>query len=1727
MTSSRGIAPLPLLLIGLAVLVALLPTSTSVQAQTNNDATGRPVILSPVDEAGVLYAHTLDIADADGIPFSGASDTFNVFNKYTYRWIRVGGGTETDIGADSPRYRLVDADIGKLIKVEVSFEDHAGNAERVTSLPFGPITEPAPLPSPTTLVGNTGRSASATATADITEEYAMGFTLGDHGQGYEIASVSIDLAAAPTDLTVSLWMGKHSGSGQGGSRFKLFDFENPSSFHAGLNEFTAPAGAFAYHGVEYFIVLSDFGASLAINETTSNNEDAGGAPGAELADSAGGDTNVLRLAVKGSRRDSGILVSNFAQPGEGDQEIISVGDKCCFKMDVGNADRYLIRGFSWSADDTTTRQGGFRNPFELHEGSSTSVDDGDDTRRLTMYNTRNNEGVAALTAPLGATVAGGSKTYTFLLDLDLGRDGEGNKIERIDAVLTRNVVPAADGEDSPGAAGFDLSAFGDAAYPDAPYATIFGEPLYAMTSNLGKSDNGYASLGGANHKVLSQGFSTGPNEDGYDFLGIGVEIEGSDAGGDPQVPDGPTFVSVAVHAQSGGKPGAKLFDLVSPTEYAPGHSFFEAPPGTHLAPSTTYVLVWRYNGGTWHRLQRTTSDGEDSGSLTRFWVSDSFYRGADLDNLSEDSNSHALQIAVYTNTPPPGNATGRPVILSPVDEAGVLYAHTLDIADEDGIPFSGASDTFNVFNKYTYRWIRVDGDAETHIGADSPRYRLVDADIGKLIKVEVSFADHAGNAERVTSLPFGPITEPAPLPSPTTLVGNTGRSASATATAVITEEYTMEFRLGDHGQGYEISSVSIDLAAAPSDLTVSLWIGEHSSRGQGRRFKLFDFENPSSFQAGLNEFTAPAGAFAYHGVDYFIVLSDFGASLSINETTSNAQDAGGEPGAELADSAGGDSNVLRLAVKGSRRDSGILVSNYAQPGEGDQEIISVGDKCCFKMDVGGADRYLIRGFSWSADDTTTRQGGFRNPFELHEGSSTSVDDGDDTRRLTMYNTRNAAGIAALTAPLGATVAGGSKTYTFLLDLDLGRDGEGNKIERIDAVLTRNIAPAADGEDTPGAAGFDLSAFGDAAYPDAPYATIFGEPLVAMTSNFGQTNNGFHSLGSASTKVASQAFTTGSDEFGYRLQGFGVNIEGSDADGDPQVPDGPTFVSVAVHAQSGGKPGTKLFDLVSPTEYAPGHSFFEAPPGTHLAPSTIYVLVWRHNGGTWHRLQRTTSDGEDSGARAMFWISDSLYRGADLDNLAADPDSNALEIAVYGEVNTGAEVFALSPGVTVSSDALSVNEGGSGSYTVVLDAEPTASVTVDVTGGGGRDGRTCFSDLHRRQLGDRPDGDGARRRGRQHRGRRPDHHSHCGQRQRLRIRGAQRRQRGRDRHRRRRAGGDGVQGHPEPGGGEQRELHGAPRLPAVDPRDGRRHRRGRRDGHPHLPHLQHHQLGHGADGDSARRRGLRHDGRHPDHQTRGGLRQRTGVRRAQHRQRGRDRHRQRRSRGIGVQVDPEGERGGERDIHGSPRLPADGRSDDQRRRRGGRDGRPHLADLQHEHLEHAADRDGEGRRGRRHGGRRPDRHAYGRQQQRPGVRGPQRPQRSRYRHRQRRPGGDGELRTGELHGVRGEQRDGPGAAQHGPPADRRHSADHGEPGRGVRRRLLRRSQQRALPGRGGREVVHVQRRPGQRGRRRGERADRVRDAAGVGDGRRRQRGHRLHRQPRSGRPQPGADGLGHG
>ena len=635
------------------------------------------------------------------------------------------------------------------------------------------------------------------------------------------------------------------------------------------------------------------------------------------------------------------------------------------------------------------------------------------------------------------------------------------------------------------------------------------------------------------------------------------------------------------------------------------------------------------------------------------------------------------------------DATGRPRVLASAQGSGILFADTERIRDGNGLPITIVS-SYATYT-WSYQWIRVDGNSETNVGANSASYQPVEADVGKLIKVRVSFTDADNFSEARTSLPFGPIVEPDPLPA-STLVSNTGQSASSSD---IAQQYALGFRLGDHGQGYEISSVSIDLAAAPSNLTVSLWSGGLEGGFQANTAtKLFDFADPSSFRAGLNKFTAPAGAFAYQNVNYFIVLSGFGSTLSINQTMSNNEDAGGETGAVIYDDAAlrtfsdtghwaisdDRANVLRMAVEGSKRARGILASSYTQNPIDDkgtvdtsddtgpsQEIISVGDEIGFGIELGAADRYLIRGVSFNMDSTSASGSGFTNPFDLRSGSRTG------SKQFSLTNTRKASGLSVWTAPQGATVTGAAGGQEYVFDQPVGLDDGPENTRRRDAILSRVAGAAAKGVDDPAAAGVSFTGGSGDVELDHPFMALHGEPLDAMVQNLGQTNNSHVSAGSTN-KVVSQGFTTGSDTFGYRVQGIGVNIEGSSSN----YPDGPTSVSVAVHADSNGRPGRKLFDLVSPGEFGAGHSFFEAPPGTHLAPDTSYVLVWSHVTGTTHRLQKTASNSEDSGKATGSSIANAFYRGADLGSLSEDSGGNAVEIAVYTEVNTKTVVFAEVP-----------------------------------------------------------------------------------------------------------------------------------------------------------------------------------------------------------------------------------------------------------------------------------------------------------------------------------------------------------------------------------------------------------------------------------------------------------------
>ncbi len=128
----------------------------------------------------------------------------------------------------------------------------------------------------------------------------------------------------------------------------------------------------------------------------------------------------------------------------------------------------------------------------------------------------------------------------------------------------------------------------------------------------------------------------------------------------------------------------------------------------------------------------------DSISIIQFQWND---RGLDLPEGEE--------VAVRVTEPAENTpATGEPTITGTTPVGETLTVDTSAIADEDGLG--------NV--SYSYQWIRNDGTNDADIGGQTgSTYTLTDEDVGKSIKVRVSFTDDADNEETLTSAATGVV----------------------------------------------------------------------------------------------------------------------------------------------------------------------------------------------------------------------------------------------------------------------------------------------------------------------------------------------------------------------------------------------------------------------------------------------------------------------------------------------------------------------------------------------------------------------------------------------------------------------------------------------------------------------------------------------------------------------------------------------------------------------------------------------------------------------------------------------------------------------------------------------------------------------------------------------------------------------------------------------------------
>ncbi|MYG63048.1 MAG: hypothetical protein F4158_00345, partial [Synechococcus sp. SB0675_bin_7] len=217
--------------------------------------------------------------------------------------------------------------------------------------------------------------------------------------------------------------------------------------------------------------------------------------------------------------------------------------------------------------------------------------------------------------------------------------------------------------------------------------------------------------------------------------------------------------------------------------------------------------------------------------------------------------------------------------------------------------------------------------------------------------------------------------------------------------------------------------------------------------------------------------------------------------------------------------------------------------------------------------------------------------------------------------------------------------------------------------------------------------------------------VLAPPAVAQTtllSNTGQTEASTAYAAQSGVVDLAQRIRTGSHAAGYDLDSVVLKLV--------DIGSTPT-VTIQENDTDNNPVSSVLYTLTNPSTLTAGLNEFSAPDGATLAANTDYWVVLKAPGNpvTW-RLSGTAD--LDAGAAAGWQIFnefiDIAFGGVTLRD-------NSLQLQVKGT----AIVTIVTAPVTLAPETLSVAEdGGTGTYTVVLDTQPTDGVTVTLTAGTG-------------------------------------------------------------------------------------------------------------------------------------------------------------------------------------------------------------------------------------------------------------------------------------------------------------------------------------------------------------------------------------------------------------------------
>ena len=776
----------------------------------NNAATGEPAITGTAVAGQELTATAGTIMDIDGL--TGVD--------FTYQWVRVNAdGTSNEeaiSGEIAATYTLTNDDVGKRIKVQVSFTDDLSGLEmRISAAyPSSGTVQASSTPVSAALVSNVGQTAGTGFGPLGSNDVAQSFRTGPNATGYTLTSIELRLnSALSTDTpTVKLYSGSANGT-------EVATFTGPSMLDAsGARNYTFTPSSPVHLGMSttYWVVAEGNTGNARWLLTPSTSEDATPAMGWGIGDAyevrtaSSTGSFVFDIAAAAQIRVNGTTVATAPSTTAPALLSVTVTSTPHKTTDTYGAREHIEFSMTFDAPVTVTGDPTFA--FDLGGASTATWYAGSGTATLRFSHAvsggssgdRDTNGIswaANAIALNGGTIAGTDNAVAAILTHVAQSNLAGHKVDGRTTPVTPATVTDVVVTSTPASA--DTYGFGETIVITVTVSEaveVEGDPVFrfSLTNSGGAANDVPATYDRTRSSATTMVFTYTVQAGDMDNNGIWIGDHSRtfmlDANDrirtasqqidiDRSHPEKGTHADHKVDGSLGAPtvpPDPTAPTLVSAT--ATTLTIEWTHPGDGGSPLTRNFIEYRVEGTTdWTNWYR----GETPTPVTRTVITNLEAATAydvRVHSTNAIGNSQWTQSASAFSTLAGTAATGAPTITGTAQVGETLAVDLTGIEDADGL----TSPT------YTYQWIRVDGTEADIAAANLSTYTLVDADLGNTLKVRVSFDDDGGNTETLTSAATATVTPAAGAPgSPTILSATVG-----VGQVVLVWEYPLQARAG-------------------------------------------------------------------------------------------------------------------------------------------------------------------------------------------------------------------------------------------------------------------------------------------------------------------------------------------------------------------------------------------------------------------------------------------------------------------------------------------------------------------------------------------------------------------------------------------------------------------------------------------------------------------------------------------------------------------------------------------------------------------------------------------------------------------------------------------------------------------------------------------------------------------------------------------------------------------